>query len=183
MHTFTVQVPNTSKQILSLTLLLGIILVMGTWVVLYWAEALFTESHLVGYYCCVSEQDLPAVGTLERTLGDFFRTFPGQYLPSFFFVGVNASIFAKGRLKMRGKVWFPLLFALFNALYLVLSTWLAGVSWSISDRVVGPLTSVYKGYHRTWYGIVLHLALWGVFFLALTRVSQVRIKRPGHQNT
>jgi hypothetical protein len=183
MHTSAIRISNTPKHILSLTLLLGIILVLCSWIVLYWAEALFTESHLVGYYCCASEQDLPAIGTLERTLSDFFRAFPGKHLVSLLFIWLNANFFVKGMLKTRRKAWLPFLFVLFNVLYLALDFWLASLSWSISDRMVGPLTSVYKGYHRTWYGIVLHFALWGVFFLTLTRVSQVKTKRSGRQNT
>ena len=177
MNTFTIRASNVSKQVLPLAFLLGVILLLGTWVVLYWAESFFTESHLVGYYCCVSEQDLPAIGTLERTISDFFRISPGKHLPSLLFVSINASIFASRVLKARGKVWLPFLFVLFNALYLALDFWLVSVSWSISSRIVGPLTSAYKGYHRTWYGIVLHLLLWGVFFFTLARASIVTTKR------
>jgi hypothetical protein len=131
----------------------------------------------VGYYCCVSEQDLPAVGTLERTLSDFFRASPGKHLPSLVFVAVNASIFASRMLKARRKAWLPFLFVLLNVLYLAASIWLVGISWSISEWVVGPLTSAYKGYDRTWYGIVLHLLLWGILFFVMGRVSLLAAKR------
>jgi len=160
-----------------LFLLLGVVLLLGTWVVLYGAESLFTESHLVGYYCCVSEQDLPADGTLERILSDFFRTSPGKHLPSLFFVAVNASIFASRMLKARRQAWLPFFFVLFNVLYLAVDFWLVGVSWSISEWVVDPLTSVYKGYDRTWYGIALHLLLWGIHFFVIARVSLIAAKR------
>jgi hypothetical protein len=43
--------------------------------------------------------------------------------------------------------------------------------------MVGPLTSAYKGYHRTWYGIVSHLLLWGVFFFAIAWGSLVATTR------
>jgi len=84
MNTFAIRACNALKQVLPLAFPLGVILLLGTWVVLYWSESLFTESHLVGYYCCVSEQDLPAIGTLERTISDFFRISPGKHLPSLF---------------------------------------------------------------------------------------------------
>lgn len=154
MNSLAVRIPDVSKRIPTLAFLLGVVLLLGTWVVLYWTESLFTESHLVGYYCCVSEQDLPAMGTLERTISDFFRTSPGKHWPSLLFVSVSASIFTTRMRKARGKVWLPFVFALFNIFYLVVDFWLMGVSWSISDWVVGPLRGAYKGYHRTWYGIV-----------------------------
>jgi hypothetical protein len=177
MNSLAVRIPDVSKRIPTLAFLFGVVLLLGTWVVLYWAESLFTESHLVGYYCCVSEQDLPAMGTLERTVSDVFRTSPGKHLPSLLLVSVSASIFTTRMRKTHGKVWLPFFFALFNILYLVVDFWLAGVSWSISDWMVGPLTSAYKGYHRTWYGIVSHLLLWGVFFFAIAWGSLVATTR------
>jgi hypothetical protein len=177
MNSLAVRIPGVSKRKPTLTFLLGVVLLLGTWVVLYWTELLFTESHLVGYYCCVSEQDLPAMGTLERTISDFFRTSPGKHLLSLLFVSISASIFTTRMRKARGKVWLPFFFALFNIFYLVVDFWLMGVSWAVSDWVVGPLTSAYKGYHRTWYSIVSHLLLWGVFFFAIARVSLVATAR------
>ena len=182
MNSLAVRIPDVSKRMPTLAFLLGVVLLIGTWGVLYWTESLFTESHLVGYYCCVSEQDLPAVGTLERTTSDFFRTSPGKHLPSLLFVSFSASIFITRMRKARGKVWLPFFFALFNILYLVVDFWLMDVSWSLSDWVVGPLTSAYKGYHRTWYGIVSHLLLWGVFFFAIAWVSPVATTRAKTQS-
>ena len=171
MNSLAVRIPGVSKRIPTLAFLLGVALLLGTWVVLYWTQSLFTESHLVGYYCCVSEQDLPAMGTLERIISDFFRTSPGKDLPSLLFVSVGVGIFTTRVRKARRKVWLPFFFVLFNILYLIVDFWLMGISWFISDGVVGPLTSAYKGYHRTWYGIVSHLLLWGVFFFAMAWVS------------
>jgi hypothetical protein len=165
--------PDTLRRISSLLLFLGITLLLGTWVVLYWSESLFTESHLVGYYCCVTEQDLPAVGTWERALSDFFRASPGKHVPSVVFVVVNAGIFASRMLKARRKAWLPFLFVLFNVVYLAVDFWLVGISWTISEWALGPVLSAYKGYDRTWYGIVLHLLSWGIFFFVMVRVSRL----------
>jgi len=166
-----------SKLILSIFFVLGVVVLLGTWTVLYWTESLFTESHLVGYYCCVTEQDLPAPGTLERTASDFFRTSPGMHLPSLVFVTVNASIFVISVWYARRKDywWLPFLFIAFSILYVLVDFWLVSASWSISDWLVGPQTSAYKGYHRTWYGIVLHLMLWCGFFIGLSRMP-VKLK-------
>ena len=37
----------------------GLLLLVGTWIMLYWVESLFTESHLVSYTCCLADQELP----------------------------------------------------------------------------------------------------------------------------
>lgn len=151
---------------------LGVVLLIGTWAILYESEALFTESHLVGYSCCVTEQDLPAPGTLERRASDSFRTFPGKHLPPLAFVAANAGLFCLSVWSARERIhwWLPLLFVVLGILYLLLDFGLIGISWSISDWMVGPQASPYKGYRRTWYGIVLHLILWLGFFAALSRI-------------
>ncbi len=164
-------VPHRPRWMLSALFGLGVVLLVATWMVVYWAESQFTESHLVGYYCCATEQDLPAPGTLERSLSDFFRTSPGMHLPAVVFVAANVCFFALSLRRGRGHYWWlPFLFVALNVLYLWLDFELLAVSWLISNRLVGPQTSAYKGYERTWYGILLHLMLWGVFFIALSGV-------------
>ena len=161
-----------SRWILSTLFVLGIALLFGMWAVLYWSESLFTESHLVGYYCCVTEQDLPAPGTLPRVMSDFFRTSPGKHLPSLAFVATNVIFFAVSlrRAPTKKRWWLPFLFIASNMLYLLIDLWLVSLSWSISSHLMGPLTSAYKGYHRTRYGIVSHLLLWLGAFVVLSRV-------------
>lgn len=171
MKTLARPIPYRAKSMSSILFVLGIVVLVGTWIALYWGESLFTEAHLVGYYCCVTEQDLPALETVERTVIDFFRTSPGMHLPSLVFVGANIGFFTISmRRGGRGYWWLPFLFFAFNVLYLLVDYELMVASWSISDRLVGPQTSVYKGYRRTWYGIVLHLMLWGGFFITLSGV-------------
>ena len=161
--------PYRARRPLTILFVLGIVVLVGTWTALYWGESLFTESHLVGYYCCVTEQELPAPGSLERTMSDFFRTLPGKHLPSLILVGVNVGLFVLCmRRGGRNTWWLPFLFVAFNTLYLLVDFELVVVSWSISNRLVGPQTGAYKGYGRTWYGIVLHLMLWGAYLLTLS---------------
>ena len=103
----------------------GIVALIGTWALLYSVESLFTESHLVGYYCCVTEQDLPALGTLERTLSDFFR---GMHLPSLVFVAVNLCLFVMSVRRARNNYWWlPYLFIICNILYLQASSRLVSI--------------------------------------------------------
>jgi hypothetical protein len=131
----------------------------------------YSQSRTLGYYCCVTEQDLPAHGTVERTLSDFFRTLPGMHLPSLIFVAVNAGFFTLSiRHAHKNYWWLPYVFVALNILYLIMDFWFTSVSWAISDRMVGRQMSAYKGYYRTWYGIVLHLILWGNLFVILSKV-------------
>jgi hypothetical protein len=151
-----------------------LVALIGTWAALYWSESLFTESHLVGYSCCVAKEDLPARGTLERIASDFFRTFPGKHLPPLVFVSASVAIFATRMAKTRAKQWLPLLFIILNLLYLVADFLLVGMSWSLSDWLNGPQTLPYKGYYRSGYGIALHVALWLVYFLAISKKRGLR---------
>lgn len=155
---------------------LGVLLLVGTWGILYGVEALFTESHLVGYYCCISEQELPATGTFERAVNDFFRYPPGQHLLPMLFTLINISLFMTTLSVARQKYWIPYLFIFFNIIYVAIDFELIGASWFISDWINGPQTTVYKGYHRTWYGIAFHFALWSAFFIIIWK-ARALLKR------
>jgi hypothetical protein len=160
---------DRAKWLVPLLFATGFVVLLAAWALLYWTESMFTESHLGGYYCCAADYDLPAPGTLERTLSDFFQASPGKHLPSLLFVGANVALFALTLRRERRPVWWlPWLFILFTVTYVLLDFELLVFSWSISNRLVGPRTSPYAGYDRTWYGIALHLALWAVYFLTLT---------------
>ncbi len=163
---------NESEINKPLLFVIGVLVLLGTWTVLYWWESVFTESHLVGYYCCVSEQDLPAIGTMERTLSDFFRASPGKQFPGLLFLVTCAAIFVIGPRRARDEYWWlPFLFSVFNILYFGASLVLVELSWSFSNSLVGPKTGAYAGYHRTWFGIALHITLWGVFFLTVSQTA------------
>ena len=151
--------------------LLGVLILIGTWKILYEIELTFTESNLAGYYCCATEQDLPAPGTLERTLSDFFKGSPGKHLPSLAFVLISAGIFVSVVHRTRGHSFLPLVFICFNVLYFTACLLLLNFSWTVSDGINGPRTGVYTGYERTWIGIVVHFGVWVLFFKAMYVVS------------
>lgn len=118
-----------------------------------------------------TEQDLPAHGTLERTLSDFFKGSPGKHLPSLAFVLISAAVFVSAARRTRGHFLLPFVFVCFNALYFTACFLLAVFSWTVSDGINGPRTSVYAGYERTWIGIVVHFGVWVLFFKAMYVVS------------
>lgn len=170
MNSLTAKLLNVSKYSRVFGFWFGVLLLFGSWSILYELETMFAESHLASYYCCLMPQDLLKIGTLEQTVSNFFRASPGRDLVGVVFVLVNVGIFVSALRKApktRGSL--PLLFAFFNMLYAVISVCLCSVSWAISDAIVGPMTTPYKGYQRTWYGIVLHFALWAVFFYVMKK--------------
>ncbi|NIV36618.1 MAG: hypothetical protein GWN58_46450, partial [Anaerolineae bacterium] len=168
MKALAIPVANRPRSLVPLLFVGGFVVLLAAWALLFWTESIFTESHLVGYYCCAAETDLPAPGTLERTLSDFFQASLGEHLPSLLFVGGNIALFAWPLRRERRLVWWlPWLFILFTVIYVLVDFELLVFSWSISNRIVGPRTSPYAGYGRTWYGIALHLALWTAYFVAL----------------
>jgi hypothetical protein len=64
-----------------------------------------------------------------------------------------------------------MLFCAGNVLLFLLSLAITNLSWWVSNQVVGPrIGGIDAGYHRTWYGIVSHLSLWLLFFVALAKI-------------
>lgn len=158
------------KAVFSFLFILGTLLLGTVLVVAYWSELLFTESHLVGYYCCITEQDLPQLGSVARAFSDFFRTPIGLNLPSLIFIGLTVGLFVYVWRYKRVKAWqMPFLFAGLAFMYVVAELAMVGVSWTISNAVLGIRTTPYAGYERTWYGISLHFLLWVVYFAALLK--------------
>jgi hypothetical protein len=153
----------TPRRVLVLA---GTAALAGLWWLMYVFGLFFTEASLVGYYCCVTEQDLPPSGSLARNVHDFFRTPLGSQVPSLALLAVSVGISAY-LLRRR-----PLLHVLEASLLaccgaVFLSAFLSGVGWQISEWVNGPQLSAYKGFERTVYVIVLQLLLWMGYVWAL----------------
>jgi hypothetical protein len=147
----------------------GLLLLAATWVIIYGTEALFTEAFLVGYYCCVTDADLPALGTWARSISDFFHGAPGKHLPSLLFIAVNAAFLLTFLHNQRTwhrqrTYWIPFAFALTNVLYVLTTFMLVSASWAIAASLLGPQLSAYKGFDRTWLGIASHLLLWALLW-------------------
>lgn len=169
---------DRARWLVPLVFAVGLILLLAAWALLYWSESLFTESHLVGYYCCVTERELPEPGTLERTMSDFFKASPGKHLPSLLFVGANLALFALSLRRERRLIWWlPWLFVVLIILYVWADFRLMVLSWTLSNTFVGLPRSTYAGYERTWYGIVLHLLLWAVYLAALALLLRKLLSR------
>ena len=124
-----------------------------------WLEGVFTESHLIGYYCCVTSQDLPAYGTPDRTVSDLFRTPLGQQLPALVFVGASIAITSYRIRHQRDLLAIVSIVLGANLLYAILDILLTGIGWSISTWMHGPEQTAYTSLERRVYGIALHAGL------------------------
>lgn len=167
---FTITNTTIHKPLSSLSLIfLGVSLLVGIWFVLYWFELLFTESHLVGYYCCLTSRELPLLGTPARTMTEFFKTPLGQHAFPAFFVSVSVGITAY-RLHQQ-KLWLETIRSVLgiSLIYLILEILLVGIGWSLSTWIFGPQQTAYSGLERRMGGIILHLGLWITFFWAILR--------------
>lgn len=157
--------------------MIGLLLLIGSWGILFWWVSLFTEALLVPWYCC-SLDSLPAVGTWHRVINDFFGGLPGSVLPSLTMVLISVFIFVVRVTQAKNKVWLPAIFFLAYLFLLAADLVVTNLSWGLSNWIVGPRTDgIDAGYHRTWYGILSHLMLWSLFFLTLVKV---KISLPRH---
>jgi len=165
------RVRSTGKLASSAVVIAGSCLLIGSWVVLYWWQLLSTEALLVPWYCC-DLGALPALGTWQRAVNDFFAALPGSILPSVAIVTTGVAIFGVRMRRAENRVWLPLAFFLANVLLLAADLLMTQLSWALSNRLVGPrVGGIDAGYDRTWYGIVSHLMLYSVFFLALAKAG------------
>lgn len=154
----------------------GIVLLFGSWIVLYVGFELATGALLVPWHCECAWDTRPALDTLARAVNDFFAG-PGRLLPSQLFVLISAGIFAVRSWRAQHRTWLPLTFALANVVLFAADLAVTSLSWAVSDWVVGPSSGgIDAGYHRTWYGIAAHLMLWIAFSICLVRLPIGREK-------
>ncbi len=159
-----------------LVFVLSLLLLMGSWIVLWWWISLGTEALLVPWPCC-GWYTPPTIGTWQRVLNDFFDT-TGSDLPSLIYILTSSSIFAIKTWQAKNRTWLPLLFFLGNLLFLVADLLAITLSWRLSDWVVGMrMGGIDNGYHRTWYGILATLLLWIIFWITLIKFP---IEREGN---
>ncbi len=159
---------NWSTGLRYLVFVLGMVVLLFSWYVLYVLVSLMTEALLAPWHDC-SWFTCPPLGTISRAVNDFFAGF-GRDLPSLVFVLISGGIFARRTWRSRDRTWLPLVFFLANVVFVAADLSAATLSWSLSDRMVGPRIGIDDGYHRTWYGIVATCILWVVFWIILAKL-------------
>lgn len=152
----------------------GLVLAILWWAI-FISEGFFAESHLASYYCCLTPEELQKIDLLDRLVSDFFRTSPGREVPALLFVAVSGLLFVSALRQAANPAAVLFAFGLLSLGYLVADYVLTGLSWSVSHIIVGPQLTAYKGYGRTWYGIVAHAALWAAFFYAVLKLNRTTL--------
>ncbi len=128
---------STGNLASSAVMIAGSGLLIGSWVVLYWLQLLSTEALLAPWYCC-DLGALPALGTWQRTVNDFFAAPLGSILPSVALVLTGITIFGVRMRRAENPVWLPLAFFLANMLLLAADLFVTELSWAHQTAWTGP---------------------------------------------
>jgi hypothetical protein len=146
----------------------GIILLSGTWYALFRFIAGVTEGWLAPW----DTWPHPPLGTWERTVNDFFETYPGAFLPSSAVILASAALFVLRMTRSEDKVLLPWLFAVTNLLFIVVDAVLAIFAHQLPNLwLPQPRPEIDIGYHYTWPAFVVT-----VFLLILLFIAQARLK-------
>ncbi len=148
---------------------LGTVALLATFSVLYGWISLGTEALLAPWPCDCSWYKPPALGTLQRTLNDFFAG-AGRDVPSLVFVLIVGIIVGRRTWRAKDRTWLPLVFSGANIVFFAADLVATDLSWALSNWVVGPRIGIDAGYHRTWYVIAASGILWIVFWVVLIRL-------------
>ena len=160
----------------SLILVVGILLLIFSWVALFfWIDRFVMLSFIP--YDDVMPEARPPIGTWQRQLNDFFEKPPGRHLPAWLIVGASIAIFivALGRAPQSPAVSIRLglSFALSNLLLIVamvFSTLILG-SLPLELPSLNPMYDYHPGYGWTFkfiladtllLGLWLALQVWGI---------------------
>jgi hypothetical protein len=142
--------------------LCGVAALAGIWFVLWMWFLLMTEGWLVPWD---TTSIRPPVGSLVRTINDFFEVAPGGYLPATLFVLADASIFVWRFRRVGNRMLLPFFFAISNLAFGVLATVLAILSHQLPNLwLPQPRPEFDAGFHLTWPAIASTAILVTILF-------------------
>ena len=149
----------------------GLLLLLGTWVIMYYWILGATEGWLVPWDCWpVSYR--PAVGTWARTVNDFFESRPGSILPSIAVVAIGVCTFIVRVARTRDRTLLPVTFAATNLVFLVADLFLVIFAHLLPNLwLPKPRPEVDIGYHHTWPAILVTIVLLTVLFVVQSKIT------------
>jgi len=107
----------------------------------------------------------PPQGTWERSLNDFFQSFPGNLVPDLLVVVSSIVVFLRRLVTRRHWKSLPLMFATTNLVFIALNLLASLALWPVINAwLPQPGSSFDAGYHRTW-PLILVTALLAVCLL------------------
>lgn len=133
----------------------GLLLLIGTWYLLYLCLMMITEIWLVPWDMW-AEPVRPPLGVPARTVNDFFESGFGSHLPAVIVVAASLGLFIyRAAHSKTNRLLLPWLFAGFNFIFTLGSLMLAFAGWQLADWwLPQPRPEIDVGYHRTWPMIV-----------------------------
>lgn len=146
----------------------GVCALIGVWYLCWVWLAALTEGLLVPWDTTPMR---PALGTWERTVNDFFENPPGAYLPATLFVLANVLLFTSQLKRGAPTTGLPLMFALTNVVFLLVSTLLTIAAHQLPELWLHQPRPVFDaGYHQTWPAIVVMIGLVTLLFVLQSKV-------------
>lgn len=151
----------------------GLILLTATWLGSWIWFVTVTEGLLVPWDTIPIR---PPVGTLERTINDFFEVPPGAYSLAVLFLALDAVLFIIRLWNAASKTWLPLIFAITNALFLLITTVLISWARALTDLWLPyPLLGV--GFGRNGLAILGTIVSTGTLLIIQTKFLTVESKQ------
>jgi hypothetical protein len=96
----------------------------------------------------------------DRSLNDFFQSFPGNLVPDLVVVASSILVFLRRLAKRRQWKSLPLIFATANLVFMALNLLAALALWPVINAwLPQPGSSFDAGYHRTWPLILVTVLL------------------------
>ncbi len=160
-----------TRMVQAVAAIAGLLLLLWTWHGMFWWVAGLTEGLLVPWDTTAQR---PALGTLARTVNDFFEDAPGALIPAVAVVGASALVGAIGTWRARRRWPLPAALAVANCVYALVAVPLWVAVRALTERGLPPPQTGYDlGYHRTWPTIAVSVVLLGLLLWAQARVVAV----------
>lgn len=158
----------------------GLALLTLTWFFLFLWLAAMTEGWLAPWDVAPGR---PPLGTLARSLNDFFEGAPGVYLLAALVIIVSAGLFVARLSRPGDKTWLPLEFAAENVAFVLAVGMLANVAHQLPNLwLPQPRPAMDVGYRRTWPALVIMATLLFVLlrvqYKGITLSTSNRLERP-----
>ncbi len=155
----------------------GLLMLAATWYAMFWWLAAMTESLLAPWDTAPGR---PPMGTLARSVNDFFEDAPGAYLPAATAVAAGVALLVVRAVQGRWRAWLPALLASTYALFVVLDVLAFILNGLLVERwLPSPRTGYDLGYHRAWPGILLTVVLLALLYWAQWRATAGLGASPG----
>jgi hypothetical protein len=136
----------------SIVFFVSTLALLASWLLLFAWIVLTTESFLAPWD--LSANRMP-IGTWQRTLNDFFESFPGSIVPATITTLASICIFIYRNLRVTNRHVLPISFAFTNIVCIAISIFLTFFAIRIPSLWLPLRYRLDEGYERSWITIVV----------------------------